>query len=130
MSTTRCSSDGRLHNRGFNGHIAAHDPNLDFDFFGLVDLNDSIPNYDFTMHLNHADLARLHINRRDSISQLSARIVAKARGRSLDDLNGRIQIADANYRYNDQGDPCLERHDLGKQLRKTSSWSCARISPT
>ncbi len=94
--------DGRLHNRGFNGHIAAHDPNLDFDFFGLVDLNDSIPNYDFTMHLNHADLARLHINRRDSISQLSARIVAKARGRSLDDLNGRIQIADANYRYNDQ----------------------------
>ena len=94
--------DGRLHNRGFNGRIAAHDPNLDFDFFGLVDLNDSIPNYDFTMHLNHADLARLYINRRDSISQLSARIVAKAGGRSLDDLNGRIQIADARYRYNDK----------------------------
>ncbi len=43
--------DGRLRNREFDGHIAAHDPNLDFDFFGLVDLNDSIPNYDFTMHL-------------------------------------------------------------------------------
>ena len=94
--------DGRLLNREFNGRISARDPNLDFDFFGLVDLNDSVPRYDFTMHLHHADLARLHINRRDSISQLSARIIAKAGGHSLDDLNGRIQIADARYRYNDR----------------------------
>lgn len=94
--------DGRLRNREFNGRIAARDPNLDFDFFGLVDLNDSIPNYDFTMYLHHADLTQLRINRRDSLSQLSARIIAKAGGRSLDDLNGRIQIADARYRYNDK----------------------------
>ena len=78
------------------------DPNLDFDFFGLVDFNDSVPRYDFTMDLRHADLARLHINRRDSVSQLSGRIVAAAGGRSLDDLNGRIQVTDARYRYNDK----------------------------
>ncbi len=94
--------DGRLRNREFDGRITARDPNLDFDFFGLVDLNDSVPRYDFTMHLHHADLARLRINRRDSVSQLSARIVAKAGGRSLDDLNGRIRISDARYRYNDK----------------------------
>ena len=51
--------DGRLRNREFDGRITARDPNLDFDFFGLVDLNDSVPRYDFTMHLHHADLARL-----------------------------------------------------------------------
>ena len=94
--------DGRLRNREFDGRITARDPNLDFDFFGLVDLNDSVPRYDFTMHLHHADLARLRINRRDSVSQLSARIVAKAGGRSLDDLNGRIRISAARYRYNDK----------------------------
>ena len=94
--------DSRLRNREFDGRITARDPNLDFDFFGLVDLNDSVPRYDFTMHLHHADLARLRINRRDSVSQLSARIVAKAGGRSLDDLNGRIRISDARYRYNDK----------------------------
>ena len=97
--------DGRLRNREFDGRIAARDPNLNFDFFGLVDLNDlndSVPRYDFTLHLHRADLARLRINRRDSVSELSARIVAKAGGRSLDDLNGRIQVADALYRYNDR----------------------------
>lgn len=94
--------DGRLRNREFDGLITARDPNLDFDFFGLVDFNDSVPRYDFTMDLRHADLARLHINRRDSVSQLSAHIAAKAGGRSLDDLNGRIQVTGARYRYNDK----------------------------
>ena len=94
--------DGRLRNREFDGRITARDPNLDFDFFGLVDFNDSVPRYDFTMDLRHADLARLHINRRDSVSQLSAHIVANAGGRSLDDLNGRIQVTGARYRYNDK----------------------------
>ena len=54
------------------------------------------------MGLRHADLARLHINRRDSVSQLAARIEANAGGRSLDDLNGRIHVTDAVYRYNDK----------------------------
>ena len=101
-ATLSARIDGGLRNREFDGRITARDPNLDFDFFGLVDLNDSVPRYDFTMHLHHADLARLRINRRDSVSQLSARIVAKAGGRSLDDLNGRIRISDARYRYNDK----------------------------
>ena len=94
--------DGRLRNREFDGRVTARDPNLDFDFFGLVDFNDSVPRYDFTMDLRHADLARLHINRRDSVSQLSGHIVANAGGRSLDDLNGRIQVTGARYRYNDK----------------------------
>lgn len=94
--------DGRLRNREFDGHITARDPNLDFDFLGMVDFNDSIPLYDFTLDLRHADLTALHINRRDSVSQLSARLAAKAGGRSLDDLNGHIQITDATYRYNDR----------------------------
>ena len=36
------------------------------------------------------------------MSQLSAHIVANAGGRSLDDLNGRIQVTGARYRYNDK----------------------------
>lgn len=94
--------DGRLRNREFDGRISARDANLDFDFFGTVDLNDSVPRYDFTMDLRHADLARLNVNRRDSVSQLSAHVVAKAGGRSLDDLNGLIRVYDARYRYNDK----------------------------
>lgn len=94
--------DGRLRNKQFDGLITARDPNLDFDFSGLVDLNDSIPRYDFTLALRRADLVRLHVNRRDSLSQLAARLSARGSGRSLDDMNGRIRVTDVVYRYNDK----------------------------
>lgn len=94
--------DGRLRNREFDGRITARDPHLDFDFLGTVDLNDSVPAYDFTMDLRRADLSELHINRRDSLARLSARLQAKAAGRSLDDLNGSIRISDITYLYNDK----------------------------
>lgn len=93
--------DGHLFNREFDGRIAARDPNLNFDFAGLFDLNDSLPRYDFALDLRHADLAALHLNRRDSVSRLKARIVAQGSGRSLDDMNGTIRVLDASYRYND-----------------------------
>ena len=35
--------DGRLTDRRFDGRITARDPNLVFDFAGLVDLNDTVP---------------------------------------------------------------------------------------
>ena len=94
--------DGRLLNKRFDGLITARDPNLDFDFSGVVDLNDTVPGYDFTLDLRRADLAKLRINRRDSVSWLAARLAAQGSGRSLDDLNGRILVTDALYRYNDR----------------------------
>ncbi len=94
--------DGRLYNKQFDGRITARDPNLDFDFAGLVDFNDAIPRYDFSLALHRADLARLHVNPRDSVSELSARMVARASGRSLDDLNGNVWVTDGVYRYNDR----------------------------
>jgi len=92
--------DGRLRNKEFDGRITARDPNLNFDFLGLMDFNDSVPRYDFSLDLHRADLAQLHINRRDSVSRLAARIVARGSGRSLDDMNGLIRVSDAVYEYN------------------------------
>ncbi|MDE6507838.1 MAG: translocation/assembly module TamB [Alistipes sp.] len=94
--------DGRLRNRGFDGTVTARDPALDFDFAGAVDFNGAVPRYDFTLDLRRADLAALHVNPRDSVSVLAARIEANAGGRTLDDLNGIIRVSDASYRYNDK----------------------------
>lgn len=94
--------DGRLLNRRFDGRIFVRDPALRSQLTGLIDWRDSVPRYDVTVKLTHADLHRLNFNRRDTLSRLSGRIVAKASGRSLDDLNGRIRVADAEYRYDDR----------------------------
>ena len=52
------------------------------------------------LDLIHADLARMHLNRRDSVSVLSALVEARASGRTLDDLNGKVTVGDVVYRYN------------------------------
>ena len=93
---------GRLRNRTFNGRIQSKDEALDARVAGLLDWRDTIPRYDLTAQINRLDLHATHFNRRDSISELATRVVVKAGGRSLDDLNGRIQLADASYRYNDK----------------------------
>lgn len=96
------SLDGRMRNKGFDGHIVSHDRNLLFDFKGKVDFNEEVPEYDFRFNLQHADLHALNVNRRDSVSVLSGRMRAVGRGRTLDDLNGAVTVADALYRYNDK----------------------------
>lgn len=93
---------GRLQKRGFVGRLTSQDPNLKVQVDGSIDWVDSIPRYDMTAQLRHIDLAKLHFNRRDTLSQLSTRLVAKGAGRSLDDLNGRIQLLNTKYRYNDK----------------------------
>ena len=91
---------GRLTEKTFNGHVRADDPALRFDFQGEVGFNPERPHYDFDLDLIHADLARMHLNRRDSVSVLSALVEARASGRTLDDLNGKVTVGDVVYRYN------------------------------
>lgn len=92
---------GRLRRTQFNGRLLADDPNLDVRVDGFLDWGDSIPRYDFTADLERVDLHQLNFNRRDSISELSAHLTAKAGGRSLDDLNGFLTLSNVRYRYND-----------------------------
>lgn len=89
--------DGTIRNRLFQGEVSSPDPNLDFDFDGMLDFNDSIPKYDFSMALRNADLARLNLNPRDSVSILKCYVDASASGRDLDDLNGSISVRDLTY---------------------------------
>jgi len=92
--------DGRIRHREFDGRIRGRNDALRFDFDGLAAMDGDVPRYDFCLDLANADLARLGINRRDSISALSAHIDAVGSGRTLDDMNGRIELRDARYRYN------------------------------
>lgn len=94
--------DGRLRPRGIRGVLAVVDPHAMTSVDGLVSWADSLPRYDVTGRITHLDLKRLNFNRRDSLAHFAGRFTAKARGRSLDDLNGQIQMQDVVYRYNDK----------------------------
>lgn len=84
--------DGAISGRQFTGLVAASDKNLRFEAKGRIDLTGNIPDYDVDVELGFADLAAIGLNRRDSISTLSASLTAKASGRTLDELNGTARI--------------------------------------
>lgn len=92
-------AEGRIDDRRFSGEVNSADSNMMFRLNGIIDMQRPQPTYDFEMNLHRADLHATNINRRDSISMLSASIDAHASGLSIDDLDGRITIYDARYEY-------------------------------
>ncbi len=88
---------GDFENRKFIGQISSPDPNMDFEFNGQLDFNDSIPRYDFELALHNADLNKLGFNRRDSVSRLTTNLTAHASGTHADNLNGQAVISGLSY---------------------------------
>lgn len=84
--------------------VGVRDEALDLDAEVVASLEKGdMRGYDAAMELRHADLVAMNINRRDSLSLLSANVGLSARGETLNTLNGELSVANALYRY-DRGD--------------------------
>ena len=93
--------DGRIVDGLIKGTAEIRDRNLDFDLDAVVRPAGKKPKYDMVIDLRKADLAAMGINKRDSVSVVSANIGVSAVGRIPDEVNGELSVADARYRYND-----------------------------
>lgn len=113
---------GSLDKERFDGKIICHDPNLDFIFQGLFGLSgDSDSYYDFYADVLYADISKLKIDNRDSISVLQFKTLANFVQSPLGDIFGDIDIKGLNY-TNSQGD-----HNIGdirlKSISKSGDYS-------
>ena len=93
------SGVGTISGNKFYGEVVANDPALEFDMFADIDFGSLDPYYRLSMSLYNADLHATGINKRDEISTLSANIGVDLSGASLEELNGYVSIADAEYHY-------------------------------
>ena len=93
---------GRVVNGDIEATVAARDRDLDFDMQAVLGLGQGLSTYDVVVDLHKADLSAMNINRRDSISTISANVGITAVGSIPDALNGEVNIADVVYRYNDK----------------------------
>ncbi len=80
--------DGAISSRQFNGLISSNDPNMQFEVNGLFDYSTEIPMYNLTADLKRANLYAIGVNKRDSVSLLTAKFTAEGSGTSIDDFNG------------------------------------------
>ena len=88
---------GSLIDKNFSGLLEINDPNLQLDFNGLIDFSDSLPVFNFTSNVRHAQLFALHLLTRDSIIDLTSRVKVNFIGNDIDNIEGIINIDDTRY---------------------------------
>ena len=88
---------GLLADRKFNGMLNVDDPNLNLDFNGLIDLRDSLPDFNFAVQIHHAQLFDLNLLKRDSVLTLSTRMKVNFNGTNLDNIDGSVQVDSTVY---------------------------------
>lgn len=88
---------GNLRNPLFNGNLTIDDPNLKLDFTGLIDASKTFNQYDFEANVEYAELNKLNLFKRDSISIFSGKVIMDMDGTSIDDAVGTIKFNNTFY---------------------------------
>ena len=113
------SVSGTLQKPEFNGAFTVNDPNLQMDFEGLIDVSEAINRYDFTANVDYADLNKLNLVKRDSISIFSGSILMDMTGTNVDDAVGMIEFKETIYQnledYYYFDDLIVEAGNLGEE---------------
>ncbi|MFY7811256.1 MAG: translocation/assembly module TamB domain-containing protein, partial [Flavobacterium sp.] len=83
----------------FSGKINSNDPNLKMNFDGTVDFSKSINKYQFKSDITYANLKKLNLIN-DSVAIFKGKINSNLTGNSIDNIQGEINILEANYQKN------------------------------
>jgi len=84
--------DGTIKNRQFDGKVAIHDPNVNFDVSGLIDWNKTDPMYQFKASLQNFKPYALHLTQKFPKLTMSLQVQANLQGDLLNQANGTISV--------------------------------------
>ncbi len=90
---------GWMVGRNFNGELRSRNRGLDFDIFASMGFGVKENSFDISATINDLDLKRLHVNKRDSVANISAAINMIGEGDNLENLSGDLTILDFEYKY-------------------------------
>ena len=95
---TDITFDGLLLDKMFDGVLAINDSNLQFSFIGQVDLNSKIPEFNFMMQLEKAQLGNLNLSDKFPKAELAFNMNANFTGNRIDNMDGQIRIDQGSYK--------------------------------
>lgn len=96
-SYTDIQVSGVIKNKIFNGQLDINDPNMKFNFEGLVDFSEEENSYDFSAGIEYANLNALNFVERDSLSVLNGQMTMDMKGTTIDDVYGSIKFTNGLY---------------------------------
>ncbi len=81
----------------FDGKLNIDDPNLKLNFNGLVDVSEELNRFDFNADVEYAELNKLNLMKRDSISIFAGKIDMEMNGNDLNNTFGTINFKETFY---------------------------------
>ena len=92
--------NGGFDKKIFNGLINIQDQNLEMKFDGVINFNDTLPDYDFKADVKYADLKKLNLLPKDTVAEMQGRLTIDMQGNNIDNLRGTISVVNAAFRQN------------------------------
>ncbi len=92
--------NGDFDKKIFTGLINIDDQNLELKFDGGINFNDTLPDYDFKADVKYANLKKLNLLPKDTISEMQGRLTIDMQGNNIDNLRGTIAVENAAFRQN------------------------------
>ena len=89
---------GTYMDKVWDGSVIVRDKNLKMDLLGRFDLSNTLPEFDFTMNLAHADLHELNLEKKDTLYHASALLTATFKGTNIDNLDGDLRLINSNLK--------------------------------
>jgi hypothetical protein len=98
-SYSNIALNGIVNGKTYDGKLSINDQNLKMDFSGLIDLTKPQPEFDFQANIDLLNVTALKLLKRDSSLILSSEIISNFKGKSLDQLEGQIELAQTSVQY-------------------------------
>ncbi len=89
--------NGQVKNKLFNGDLHVDDENLKMTFKGLADLSSTINSYNFKANIEHVDLQKTNLFKRDSIAILKGNMSLNMIGNTIEDMIGKASFKNIMY---------------------------------
>jgi hypothetical protein len=90
--------NGYFTEKTWDGSINIEDKNVKMDLLGLLNFNDKLPEFDFTLNISKADLYALNFDKIDTSANLSLLLTSNFKGNNIDNLDGEIKLLNSNFR--------------------------------
>ncbi|HAH24816.1 MAG TPA: hypothetical protein DCL77_13860 [Prolixibacteraceae bacterium] len=103
--------NGDILNKKFDGFMVVDDPNLKLRFDGKFDLNVPVPEFNFQMLLENANLRAINLDHSYQHSAISFALNANFTGSNIDNINGLIHFSKGAY-INENGAVSFDNFDL------------------
>jgi hypothetical protein len=91
------SLKGLFTEKTWDGSFNISDKNIKMDLLGMFDFRNKLPEFDFTLNLNKANLYNLNFDKSDTSSSASMLLTANFKGNTIDNIDGEIKLLNSNF---------------------------------